>query len=781
MMPKRVALMLMVLGSVAASVDRANSQLGDTVDAIEQAKRCDVWPAVSFAKGTRVWIFPYWIGPAKGALLNQDLERAGVGWIPGPGGGQVRKEGKFVARTPMIVGMISYSSDPRTSGTDFILPRGFTIDFYPDDSRSASPIPLTDGSFFAFQRRPIEGSKPGLYGIACVRGESETSLVDAPSPGRGPLPPSSDSGGARAERLGEAASMEPLRPPRSIPETDGPSIGAPFGKGDPNPSSLSGVFSSAEGLRPGKDLPSTPVKPGATPGPPRDLSPGSGAGGPSLNNIISPPAAKAPDISSLLNDGKDAPLAPVKTGAASPGSVCDVDTGDSRPAPKDMKFASLQTVGIRTPDVSATGYDYLVIGDAVPLDKKIDVTNSANKFISYDAVATFRNGTSNTLLVAIAGAEVRTKRPEAAPKTDRTLRILVVSGAAELAVSGLEQIDGPLNASAKDRIGLDIEWQLIEPTGSIKSVGQFTSFGALVKAAASANSSRPDVLEEEHIVRVFEGIEGLLRTRKVDRVFWVKGAYAIPSSIPQRFENFLNSVATSGAVPQMPSGKATRWLQIVSANTPGFSIAYLKEPVNALEAGDVFEEDPGPVTAARHLITASEASVLASKLRTAPTFPTGAPKPAGDAAANRNALAGKLVLDAKELFAERGYVLSAESASTLRKLLEEVEGLWDASGVLNQDMLADFAMRSGRPQPTLADIVQMGDSKDYPRLPKTLPDWTRRPLKGLSPDETNKAKTLVGRYAERVNALVEKSRAVGAVPNCGLYYVSEASLGLRSD
>jgi hypothetical protein len=463
--------------------------------------------------------------------------------------------------------------------------------------------------------------------------------------------------------------------------------------------------------------------------------------------------------------------------------VCDAETGRTEPVASDVKLASLQTVGVRNDSASVNGFDYLVIGDALPLDKSIDVSDSVNKLVPYEAVATKRSSGSNSLLVSIAGVDgPRSNLPETvAAMPAKHLHILVVSGAPELAISGLDLIDARLNATGGDRIGLDIEWQLIDQTGLVKPAGQYASFDALVKAAADKGGERPDVLNEGQLLTLLGVFEGLLRTRTVDKIFWIKGAYAIPSSIPQPLERFLASVSSSNAVPHTPGGQPGKWLQIVTARMPGFSIAYLKEPVNSLQIGDVLEEGAGSVTGPRRLISVDDANVLASKLRAGLTLLSAATKPTGDVSGDRGGVSGKLVLDAGEVFDERGYVISTDSALALQVHLQNVLNLWDPRGVMSPDVLADFATKSGRPQPTIVDVLQMGDSKEYPRLPRTLPDWSRKPLKGLNQDETDKARALVKKYADLATGLADKTRRPAASPasQCSLFYISEGRLGFE--
>ncbi|EJN13179.1 hypothetical protein PMI42_03471 [Bradyrhizobium sp. YR681] len=464
--------------------------------------------------------------------------------------------------------------------------------------------------------------------------------------------------------------------------------------------------------------------------------------------------------------------------------VCDVHTRMVKQGPKDVKFASLQTVGARNDAASVNGLDYVAVGNAAfPVDGKIDVADSVKKLVPYELVRATREGSSTTLLISIPGMSETRGRPavNVAPKPGKTLRILVVGGAAELAVSGLDLIDNSLNAAGSDRIDLDIEWQLVDQAGSTRTAGQYQSFGALVKAAADKGLSRPDVLDEAQLLELFDDFETLMRSRKVEKVFWVKGAYSIPSTIPQRLEKFLDTVSASDAIPHTPSGQPSKWLQIVTARMPGFSIAYLKEPVNSRQSGEVLEEGPGSVTATRRLVSAEEANLLALKLRTTLSLSAATPRAATDTPPDRGGLSGKLVLDAQDVFDERGYVLSAESAVALQNHLKNVQNLWAPDGAMRSKIIADFAGTTGRPQPSILDVLQMGDSKTYPRLPKTLPDWSLKSLAELKGDEKEKARAFVSTYADGVARLVDETRRPVAPsgPNCTLFYVSEVGLGFK--
>lgn len=781
MISNREVVALIALGCLLASNVGANSQTSSEIDEIAPAfKRCSSWRVVpGLPEGKTLFVTPYWIGGAKGDLLNPQKERRGTGWIDVDGGKEVR-EGTFIAPKPLIIGKVEVlTGDPRRTqypadgsrpptGIEFILPTTSTIDFSPD--RSTSVVELWHGYFNLFTPRPAERDLREFYSIICRVGTSgHLEAIDdfdtGSRAGRRPVAPNPEPTPMLTERL-KGPITEALRPPESIPDSALPGLSGVFKESNrPGPplSDLMKPPGSPSGI--GSKFASS-AKPETSPPPSVNLSPG----GKSSDGASLPDVSKSPAVS-----GKEP--------SPFPDVVCDAQTLRPAPVLKDVKLEPLQAVGVRNEGMSANGFEYLVSGDSLPLGKKIDVAESVKKLVPYESVATMRAGGSSTLLVSIPGMSDRPSKPadNASVKSGKSLRILVVAGAAELGISGLDLIDTSLNAVGGDRVGLDIEWQLVDPSGSTKLVGQYPSFGGLVRAASEKGAERPDVLDETQLLALLDTIEDLLRSRKVDKVFWVKGAYPVPSSIPQRLEQLLANVASSDAVPHTPNGQAVKWLQILTARMAGFSIAYLKEPVNKLQSGDVLEEGSASVSGSRRLINAEDANVLASKLRAGLAFSSAATKPARDATPDRTALSGKLVLNADEVFLERGYVLSADSAVALSARLQTVLNLWNDKGALNNDVLADFATKTGRPQPTLLDLLQLGDSKDNLRLPRTLPGWSRKPLKGLNSDENEKARGLVSTYAGRVASLVVRtnSPASSSTYQCNLFYVPEVSLGFK--
>jgi hypothetical protein len=754
---------------LVASVGSAGSQPITRVEAISSVyKDCKSWSLPGEKEGTVHRIFPYWMG-AEGEL-NPDKERRGKGWIP-EGTGYEERKGTFVLKKPTVLGILG-SPNNSDKGAEFILPFGLAIDFYPDP-RSTAPVSLRSGYFDTFWRRPVDRTSPDFYSIDCMRGKSADSLERVIIKFR--WPPLSDKSASSTDSVpdltekGESSAETPM-PPGSISAGSG-SIRDPFDKDSkvlsaaPAGSGLEGVFSSKTNPRLGAaSAPTANAKSGkiSSIGEPLDILP-------KISDV-----SKEATVPGTTKDPARASVA--KDGPRPPGPICDASTGDPLPVPKDLTLASLQTVGRRNDSGSADGHEYLVIGDVFSIGKRIDIADSKSKLVPYEMVAASRGADSEKLWVSIPGVdESRGKRPEAATaKPVRTLRIIVVSGAAELAISGLELVDPPFKSTGSDLIGLDVEWQIIDQTGSVKPAGQYSSFSALVKAAADRGVDRPDVLNEAELSTLFDEFENLLKARTVDKIFWIKGAYALPSSIPQRFERFLATVSSSNAVPHSPSGQPGKWLQILTARTPGFSIAYLKEPVNLLQIGDVVEEGDGAGGGPRRLITVTDANVLASRLRTgltsSPVKPASAPPP------DRGRLAGKLVLDANEVFDQRGYVLSAEAALALQAHLQQVLKLWDAAGV-STEALDEFVRKVDKSRPTIMDVLQIADTKAALRLPKTVSDWSRKPVKDLNQVETDAAKAFVVAYATAVDRLVDKTKSPAA--NCNLYYVSEEYLGFR--
>jgi hypothetical protein len=727
-------LILLACCVLASSMDRIARAQSGKPDSDSWYGRCANWTPAPWDKpGTRRLLFPFaFTGEYPG---RYQMNRS-------------RVAGSFVVSGSVIMSLISEPNGTEPT-PQFVTRAGTTIDFFPEMSRA--PIKVRSGRFADYGAPPFNP-----YAIECVRGESKEILEQ----GR-------DLGKSLTDRIGGPKPSEPepkladifkgkTAGSADVTRADAPSLkggdearGAVKDKPAEAPSGLREVFN------PTSPSAATPTRPDA-------------------------PAAPAESSPRARSDGIALALKNFETprDAAAPQPVCEVPRLTPLPVANGMVPASLQEVGLRNARIEARGFDYPGAGsDVRPLDSNLDIADSARKLIRYEAIGARRNG-AELLWVSLAGTDESRLRRARGPA--KTLTLIVVAGAAELAMSGLDLIGNELRKPGAAPVNLDIEWHAVDETGAIRLAGKYSSLDALVGDAAAKSRAMPDLLGERQLLTLFDGFESLLksRTATVDKVFWIKGAYPIPSSIPQRFEKFLSAVSESSAVPHTPAGRPGKWLQIITARMAGFSIAYLKEPVNSQGVGDVFEEAPGAVSGPRRLIGIEDAGVLASNLRAALILSSALAKPGAETPPERETLTGRLVLDAKEVFDQRGYLLSAEAAESLRLHLARVASLWDGP-IVRPEVLASLAEASGKPSPTIADVLQMGPH--YPQLPKLLPDWWfTKPVKYLNAAESNAARSAVAAYAEGASMLVEAIRmaASGARANCGLFYVAEAYFGL---
>jgi hypothetical protein len=721
-----------VLGSSMDRIARAQSV---KIEADPWYYQCDSWaPPPWDKKGVRRLLFPapLIIGEYPGALTV---------------GGKTIK-GKFLVRKEAVISLISEPLGVEPT-QQFITSWGAPLDFIAPDS--PVPVKARIGRLFVLPPEYM-----GYY-FECLKGDSATALLASRETPRSLADVAKPSKPAEPEhKLADVFSGAPPAERGEAPRAD---AGSPkpgdearaADKGKPaadSPSGLRDVFT-----------PASPPPPGAAPARPDTAAPAEKT-----------PRSRSDAIALALRNLETAKAKDTTT----PASVCEFRTLTPLPVANGTVPASLQEVGFRNTRVEAHGFDYSG-SDARPLDGNLDIADSASKLVRYEAIAA--SPRSGTELISFPGTDESHLRRNRTPA--KTLTMLVVAGPAELAMSGLDLVGNELRRPGAAPVDLDIEWHAIDESGALKFAGRYPSLEALVRDAAAKGRGAPDLLGEAQLQVLFNGFETLLKshTATVEKVFWIKGPYPIPSSIPQRFERFLRTVSDSSAVLHTPSGKPTKWLQIISARTAGFSIAYLKEPINAQAVGDVFEEAPGTVSGPRRLIGAEDASVLASNLRAALILASAMAKGGAEPPPpERETLAGKLVLDAREVFEQRGYLFSAQAAEALRNHLARVAGLWEGP-VLRPDVLAALADETGKPSPSIADILQV--AAHYPQLPKTVPDWFGKPIRYLTPAESSAAKNAIAAYAKGANWLAEMIRnsATGTRASCGLFYIADAYFG----
>lgn len=421
--------------------------------------------------------------------------------------------------------------------------------------------------------------------------------------------------------------------------------------------------------------------------------------------------------------------------------ICRIDNLRSMPLLPGTRLKSLQAVGVRNNRTEVEKFDYHPYPEnhTYRLGATIDLTNSQGTLIPYEAV----DGQNGDLWVSLPGVEESRKNAFAAAKSESLLRILVVGGAAEVAISGLAEVGAELRKTDAGNIRLDIEWDNVGPSGTISDVGYYHSFEELTNAAKGRAVGPPDHLNEEHIQRLLDDFETRLKARseRVETVFWIKGTYLIPSTIPSRLEKFIKTASASEAI----AGERRKWFVVVSGATAGFSVNYLKEPIYSLEIGDLYEEKDPPLEEPRRYIGAGEAALLARRLQVA----------AVQSSPTSGAVTGKLVVRAADIFNERGYVLSPDSIKALQSGLKRV-----AEPPSNK---------------TVVDLLQSADETSQLRLPRmTLPDWAaRKAFGGLTGEEEAWARAFIDQFVAGINAAANLGEQ-----HCRVFFVPDAQLGL---
>ena len=434
---------------------------------------------------------------------------------------------------------------------------------------------------------------------------------------------------------------------------------------------------------------------------------------------------------------------------------------------------SFQAVGMRNKETTARGYDFL-FGAAIPLDKKYIIPGRDGELLPYEAVAP-SEGAENSQLVWVRG-------PEAAKpvSTTSTIKIVILGGAPELSISGLELVGREIEKQSGGAVQVEAQWYAVDESGRIAQPIDFNSLQDLVSAASEKGAGRqPAVLNEEQLLLLFNNFETMLRERPTPahKIFWIKGAFSIPSIFPQRLEKFIAGVASSHAIMSGTGNGIGKWFFIVTARMAGFSNNYLKAPIYDLNAGEVIEEPTEGNPHRRSLIHNVEA--LAAKLRNAPLYSPAVPALAADAPEQ------KLVFNEREVFIQRGYITPPGAVAKLAAHLGQVLSLWSGDA-LEKDILGKFTENGDKPNNSLGNILERFNGETFPRLPKTLPNWVRTPLEEFDKlenrSESRRARDFVASYlsaAKRLENLLKTSQESGS-SNCSLLYVPDESLGFAS-
>lgn len=433
-----------------------------------------------------------------------------------------------------------------------------------------------------------------------------------------------------------------------------------------------------------------------------------------------------------------------------------------------FKPIPLQTVGMRNAEERAEAYDF-VAGEAFSRNVTLSIAESAGKLVPYEAIEQQRAG--NLQWVAIPGLLEIAKRQGSVRPISR-MRIVVVSGAPELSISGLDLVGDQLERQSGGALKVEGLWYPVDENGALAPPEDFHSLQELVKFAAQKAGEQPsDVLDEAQLLSLFDRFEAMLKAQRTpaDKIFWIKGAFSLPSSFPARLEKFIANVSSSQAVARNAAGELGKWLIIVTARIKGFTNNYLRAPIYDLNAGEVIEEKADKSGDRRTLI--GDAVVLAAKLKSG-FMPAPPPPPLPDADQ-------KPVFSDRQVFAQHGYLFTPEAAAKLSNHLRQVSSLWSGDR-LDSEVLKKFTEKAGKPNPSLRNVLETFDGETYPRLPKTLPKWARMLLKELNTEQSREAMKLVKNYAEGAEKLAAMLKSSPRAPACTLYYVSEEFLMLSS-
>lgn len=522
---------------------------------------------------------------------------------------------------------------------------------------------------------------------------------------------------------------------------------------------------------------------------------------PSITEIMKKKAAEGEKTDKTAATGKD-PTAPeggddkgdptkkkaskiedlIKAGETPPG-ICSWN--DLAEIPKPINTTELPdtfAIGTRNKEKMAQAYDFIRVsgGDLVIRDFMIDLGASTTKSMAFEPVAppstlAIDGKNSDVLPVSVSGADTLPREQifKEGAEPAATLNIVVVGAAEEVAISGLGDVGKSLRKQSRGRIGVKVEWHIVDSAGHLGKAVNFKSLQELVEAAAAqAKGESFIVLGTDQFISFLDEFQRTLtqESERVDRVFWVKGAYRLPSVAPKHIEDFLTAMADAPVIPRRPNGEAEQWLTIVTARIPGFSVAYLKEPVSALNAGDVIDE-PADQTEPRRLIV--DPSPVATGLNSLGQL--RASKPIEGTTAKPDAtISDLLVLDAYEVFGERGYALSSTALTALGERLAELAEVWKRGSL--EEVLQLLTTKTDKPSPSISDFLESSPLEGL-RLRFLVP-WARTGFADLSEEDIAAAKKFVLKLDQSISK-IEKQVAAQRNDACGFVYIPNADLGFN--
>lgn len=428
-------------------------------------------------------------------------------------------------------------------------------------------------------------------------------------------------------------------------------------------------------------------------------------------------------------------------------------------------------VGLRNKRTDVRLFDFLEIGStSVARNAFVDMRSSANLLTAFTQVGkpTTEHIDGKKIVVipvAIPGVDLNrsAKESNSSTRMDVPLKFLVVGAAEEIAISGLEKLGKELANYPKFSVQPQIEWHPVAASGELLNPVKFDSFKALVIAAQSrSNPGFFITLGEKEFAVFTEKLQAVLVNRReaVDRVIWIKSAYKLGPTAPVHIQNLIDAAAYSASIPKTASGLPEKWLLVLSASMPGFSVNYIKEPVYSNQVGEVLMETSAEGPSRRLLsdplaLARSLGGLAVLRSRTIESRPISAARPA---------------VNASEIFSETGYLLSRATIERLDATLNQLISIWDDTGNVTGTAGPVLLTLSGKEDASVADVL-----RDLLPLANSLvPGMPAKSLMLMNERERHAAKAFVENLARKTANLMRREPRSGA---CDLIYVTGTHLG----
>ncbi len=256
------------------------------------------------------------------------------------------------------------------------------------------------------------------------------------------------------------------------------------------------------------------------------------------------------------------------------------------------------------------------------------------------------------------------------------IRLLVVSDAATLAVSGLDRLETRLTDWAGRRMWA-VSWAEITAGGEVLAPVDYPGFAALVASVSGRDDSYAAV-NKAQFSGLMRGIERVLTGdgAPFDKVFWLIEGHPLPHNAPARFEAMIETVNRAGTVSRRGDGSPRKWLEVIAGqySTP-FSQYYLQGPILTTGAGYMSVERRMGAERDRIL---TNTKAIEDRLHLALNRAGGVSAPVTPGASRPAALGTDgLIFDRDGLLGESGLLVARASFPELLKSLSMTTLVWN--------------------------------------------------------------------------------------------------------